>query len=512
MDINSKKVTPLESWAPQEKWVWEKVYAGEIADFNDAKEIKDHGSELDPKKPKGWPDNRIITLKFLETILFEEPYRSAIPRQGVQVIGAWFKDKIDLSNASLIHQLVLAKSRFESDVDLNLLKTPHSISLSHCKFKGVLVMNNIDVKKNLHLRYSEVAKVNLRGARINGELDIDGSNFGSTTDMRRIDVGGNFSIIGTAFEFEVDLVDAKVAGRLDMSGSKFNGSLYMNGINVGSDLLMRSIESRIMKVYIRDSVINGILSISNATLWSLDLSSTRVKSIFELGSAENLPAKWENISGFRTELNLRNAEVGAIEDIKNAWPDELLLEGFTYSRLWGYTEGNESAMAYREVEWLLTEWIEKQKRFSPQPYEQMSRVLRESGFKDKAGTILFAGKQRERREESGLRWLSLILQEVFVGYGYRYRFALLWAIVFTSIGFFIVQQVGQELIKNSPKNTIDSIFYSLDILLPIIKLNEIHYNEIVLCGWVKYYFYVHKMIGYILASFIIAGLSGITKK
>jgi hypothetical protein len=30
-------------------------------------------------------------------------------------------------------------------------------------------------------------------------------------------------------------------------------------------------------------------------------------------------------------------------------------------------------------------------------------------------------------------------------------------------------------------------------------------------GWVRYYFYFRKLMGYVLGSFIVAGLSGLTK-
>ena len=49
------------------------------------------------------------------------------------------------------------------------------------------------------------------------------------------------------------------------------------------------------------------------------------------------------------------------------------------------------------------------------------------------------------------------------------------------------------------------------MLLPIIRLREKHYKEIDLQGWPRQYFYVHKIMGYVLASFLIAGLVGLTK-
>ena len=52
------------------------------------------------------------------------------------------------------------------------------------------------------------------------------------------------------------------------------------------------------------------------------------------------------------------------------------------------------------------------------------------------------------------------------------------------------------------------VFYSLDMLLPIIRLREEHYN-FDLTGGAAYYFYGHKMMGYVLATFLIAGITGL---
>jgi len=54
------------------------------------------------------------------------------------------------------------------------------------------------------------------------------------------------------------------------------------------------------------------------------------------------------------------------------------------------------------------------------------------------------------------------------------------------------------------------VSYSFDLLLPIIRLREQHYC-IDLAGWARYYFYIHKIMGWVLASFLVAGLSGLTK-
>ena len=72
------------SWTPQEKFVWERVCAGEDADFNAA---PGYGGQLDPTKPEGWPQNRVLRPKFLETILFKDPYRSALTPTALTLLA-----------------------------------------------------------------------------------------------------------------------------------------------------------------------------------------------------------------------------------------------------------------------------------------------------------------------------------------------------------------------------------------------------------------------------------------
>lgn len=153
------QMKPLKSWTSQEKWVWKQVCEGKVADFNRA---EGYGGNLDPRKPEGWPENRILQPSFLETILLYEPYRSALTHNGVHIIGAWFKEPLDLSNATLAHEVRLDNSRFESDVDLSKLKSSHLISLIRSKFNGQLNMNSLQVDSSLLMLQGEFAEVVLR--------------------------------------------------------------------------------------------------------------------------------------------------------------------------------------------------------------------------------------------------------------------------------------------------------------------------------------------------------------
>jgi hypothetical protein len=98
---------------------------------------------------------------------------------------------------------------------------------------------------------------------------------------------------------------------------------------------------------------------------------------------------------------------------------------------------------------------------------------------------------------------------LFIGYGY-YKFnSVYWALGFLFIGFLVLWFSGEGRRINYDYE-INRLFYAFDLLLPIIRLRDKHY-QIDLKGWVGYWFYFHKIMGYVLASFLIAGISGLTK-
>ena len=116
------RVPPLPKWTEPEKWAWIEICEGRIANFN-----KHLNEELDPRNPAHdgkWSDDRILSSRFLETILLHEPFRSAIPRQGVRIFGAYFPDEINLTDASIERPLMVDRSRFKSQVDMFRLRTP----------------------------------------------------------------------------------------------------------------------------------------------------------------------------------------------------------------------------------------------------------------------------------------------------------------------------------------------------------------------------------------------------
>jgi len=100
-------------------------------------------------------------------------------------------------------------------------------------------------------------------------------------------------------------------------------------------------------------------------------------------------------------------------------------------------------------------------------------------------------------------WLTTLW--LFIGYGYRVWYTILWAQGFLLLGWYFARR--SKIILPNSKETI-GFWYSLDRFLPIIELRKLHYN-VDLDGWGRIYFYFHMIMGYVLTTFLLAGLSGL---
>jgi uncharacterized protein YjbI with pentapeptide repeats len=281
------------AWTPQEQWVWKQLCEGEIADFN---QLYGRLGRLDPRKPEGWEENRKLrTEDFLEAILLNERYRSMLPSDGVRIIGGWFVDPLDLSNAVLMHQLWLDYSRFECDervkaefgscVELSRLQTSHPISFEGSKFTGPLSMGSLQASGGLFMHDADFSEVDLSEATIEGQIYMSGSKFTGPLDMNGLQVDGDLFMHDADFS-EVDLGGATIGGQLSMIGSKFTGPLDMNSLQVDDALFMRG-GTEFSEVNLGGATIGGQIDMSGSKFTGpLDMNGLQVDGDLFIGGAE----------------------------------------------------------------------------------------------------------------------------------------------------------------------------------------------------------------------------------
>lgn len=143
--------------------------------------------------------------------------------------------------------------------------------------------------------------------------------------------------------------------------------------------------------------------------------------------------------------------------------------------------------------------------YSPQPYEQLARILRTQGRPGEADTILYAGRERERLDSSGSLYLWLSTLKIIIGYGYQVWLAIIWLNLLWILGAFV--QWTRPAARN--KSVVQLLMYSFEMLLPIFRLrgDTKDFRSAPQDIW----FHFQSLLGIVLTAFLAAGLAGLTK-
>jgi uncharacterized protein YjbI with pentapeptide repeats len=417
---------------------------------------------------------------------------------------------------------IIEKANFK-EISLTNAKIDSSLILSNCSFTGKMKMNGISVGRNLLMRKIDaVENVDFGTAKISANFEISGSSFNEKLNLNGVDIGQHLLMRGIKAVKEVDMGVVKINGYLNVSGSNFCGKLNLHGINVGQSLLAQSTNFPMKhKVILNSAKIGSMLDLSGASIDTIDLSSTNINDELRFGFVnEEIPTKW----GSRSKLILRNTTVGVVNDTDykkaDLWPENLVLQGFKYTRFGGERNDKGCDIESRGSEWFI-KWLNRDKIFSPQPYEQLANVLNNSGYPTIANSIRFEARERSRisalyknenKRREVFRWFGLTLLKYTIGYGLgnRYFRVLYWFSGLTALGFLLLL----FSIDKTSWNYFKFFWASFDQVLPIIELNRDHQKWIYdnCNNWSITYFYFQKLAGYILGGFLGAGLSGLTQK
>ncbi len=451
-------------------------------------------------------------------------------------------DRLTLEHARVDGTLELTGSEFEAGVAADGLRVG-----------GALFMHGAAAVRG--------GALTLDGAGVEGDLYMEDSIFEAGVAANRLRVGGSLfmrdaallgpalSMIGTFVKGDIDMDRCVLAAGMEAERLQLGGSLFLRRVSAGADAsaggegggqgthdgatgdspeapaFSQPVDGA--SILIIDSHIAKGVYLAGAQLGALWLGGTKIDGELNLAGNDGAVPRWTA----EAELNLRNTHVGALRDRWDAWPGptgKLELNGFTYDRLGGISGSGEEAALRRPVGWYAG-WIERDKDFSRQPYQQLAAVFRAAGYPDRADEILYAARDRERCEAWGearragpRRWaalgraLGLEMLRVAIGYGltgHFFRQVALLVIAFTAL--------GAAVLWASPAAAGRGLGWcigaSLDQLLPIVELNK-EFGEFFndpgrarLAGWQMLYFGWHALLGYALGVFVAAGLAGLTQ-
>jgi hypothetical protein len=392
--------------------------------------------------------------------------------------GSKFMNSLKLDSAAISNCCEIENSEFK-DAMLNYVKVGGVVSINCSRFSGKLSMNSLSAARSFFIKNkSEINNANLVGIKVGDQLLFDNSLFRDELLAASADVGENIIINLT-----------KLEKGLNLSNSSINGSIFFY----------------------------------NSDLSDIDLGGSLIKGEIHLGSplAKN---KWKTGS----TLNLRNVSAASFQDAgdgDDVWGNNLNINGFSYSSIGGYhgqKDESDSEIAERDEKWFIR-WLERNYSFSPQPYHQIAGILNSMGYPEKANTILYTCKNREKKEAlrkgNHWKWLGMSIIDWTIGYGFgpRYFRSLIWVGALSFLGVLVMYTLPEaQLVSTSTEmgsvliTFWGKLGFSIDRLLPLVWLDERF--RFTFNGWQLYYFYFHQLVGFMLGTFVVAGLSGITKR
>jgi cytoskeletal protein CcmA (bactofilin family) len=518
----------------------------------------------------------ITTQLLCTGAVFENPKGKAFNADGLSVGGSAFLDQIKtkgevrLSGACIGSDLSCEETEFDNPPGNAFVAESLSIkgnaSLCRIKARGLVCLtgaaiggrltcddadfdnsqfkdstafnaDNLSTTGNVSLcRIVAKGEVSIVDASIGAILTCEGAKFDNpganafTAD--RLSAEGSVHLRGTNVKGVVRLVGASIGGNLECNDSEFKNHkdrvLIADRLSVRGNISLRKLKTE-GEIFFCGTTVTGNLECHGARF-----SNEKAKSF----NAPNLQISRDLVFNSETEihgiLDLKGAHVNRMADHQSNWPKagQLYLDGFQYESFAGETT---PMSAIERIEWLR---LQPEESFRPQPYEQLAKVFRRLGRESDVRRVLIA-KQDAFRKQSNLYPLTKIWKWLFkktVDYGYRPWLAFVYILFFVLVGWGIFHWANSQEIMRSKldiskkmgyvKNPqFAPLAYSIDVFLPIVNLHQEREwlpdvtkpSNKELWGkpwgyWIRFYFWLHIILGWVLSTLAVASLAGLVRK
>jgi len=428
-----------------------------------------------------------ISPSFIRRLILNAELRKQLPSSGIRIRHAQFSSYVNLADLVVDGNLWLEDCIFKETVNLSGSNVSKRLSFTGSSFSKDLELSESDIGQNLDLNGVTGHNIFLSEASIKKQCTIVDSDIQS-----------------------VNLYNANIGLTLHLNRSRFIDGLSLENFHITKDLIIRGVETK--SIIIHDSIIEGDLVLGSAYK-----ALGKYAGDFETGDvwrrrySDTRDIQWENN---KSELDLSGTKIGNLLVSRNllaskdVCPRIVKLVGFEYANfmLLIIKDEKEERTGLDISSDDLIHLLKKNTFLSLQPYEQLATELEKQGYKQKAKDIRFAARKEEHHNSSGLACLWGWILRGTVGYGLKPYYAVIWTILFIIGGSFVFRKEPAVVECGSKYGLI----YSFDMLLPIIKLREKHY-EIDITSRARYYLYFHKLVGYALGMFIVAAITDLIK-
>ena len=411
-----------------------------------------------------------------------------------------------------------------------------SVHLNHARIGGKL-----DMSASAANRFTASRTIRLDGAQVDGDVLLAGARLdgcgAAALSARSAIVGSNVILdpsAGHRFEASGEVVFAasEIAGDLSCAGARLYNpdgrALHCEDLSVESVFLVGNRETdRFFEVSGRlnflTAVINGSFFMTNARLApgpdyeglmkkggpiAINLQQARISNALAFMNIGALHAddaltisndEPQPVAGWFLLAGIQMNTV--LDDVETGWPAHgyLDIDGASYSLIRHVGGGD---LASRSIRWLQRQFpngVPDRRSFRPQPYEQLTRVLRDGGRAVEANAIAVEKIRMRLAARVDRPWARFFpnLLMLISSYGYSTQRAIGSFLVFVMLGTlmystalfgfgqaflpvehdpaFVTYEFAFGLLERSENEGcpgLDVMHYALDAALPVIDLAQ----------------------------------------
>ncbi|MEU2993427.1 oxidoreductase [Streptomyces griseoincarnatus] len=506
---------PPEDLTAAEAGMWQAFRNGSVYDLSCGDALAD-----DPHGGHPWGPGRTVRARVVCCLLLDGPPALAGRVSSLKLVGVRISGPLDLAGGTVEPYVEMRGCRFERDVllpearfttmrlvdcsvprlEAARLSTEGDLHLPRCRFLGGIRLTDARIGTDLLLNQAVVHR-DRSGRSIAG----DGMSVGQDLQAEMLESYGELSLRGATIGVSLSLRGARLVNpraRLALNAPQLTveRSLYLTPAGVGAHArsgMTPAQGTRIQRfeceggIRLDDGRFGDAVDFEGAEFTLADeqeLSLRRVQTP-ELRFLGRRPA--------RGRVVLSGARVVNLVDRADSWPGpgRLHMGGFTYENL---VPRGPFPLSLR------LRWVDAASaEYTPEPYERLATVLRESGADEDAREVLLA-KQRRRRESLPLAAkLWGYAQDWTVAYGYRPGRAAVWMAVLWAAGSVAFARAEHPPLKAGEHPDWNPALFALDLLLPVIDLGQAGFWQL-RDGW-QWLSTAFILLGWILATTVAAG-------
>jgi hypothetical protein len=524
-------------------------------------------------------------------------------RAALQFFSCTFDSPVDLSGAEFL-VLRFVDCRLPAFIGASL-GVRADLDLSGSQFSGVsdyeselsqvgtcaIHLNNarlggkLDLASTSGSRFSTAGTIRLDGARIEGDVSLRGALLdgrgAAALSARSMTVGGNVDLgpaAGHRCEAlgEVALVAAQITGDLSCDGARIvnpdGRTLHCEDLKVESVFLTAANEMNLPfescgRLNFLTAIVGGSFFMTNARLTpgpdykgllkkggsvAINLQQVRIsnalalRNVGSLGETADAPSVDSTPVPVQGWFLLTGAQLNTIlDDVDTGWPAAgfLDIDGATYSHIRHVGGGDLTA---KRLRWLRCQYPggrPSSNSFRPQPFEELSRVLRQHGQTHEANAIAVEKIRMRLASRVDGPWARLFprLLMLISQHGYSTSRAVLSFLIFVLLGtmmyataLFAFRQpflpsenppepVSYQFAFDRLQATaergcpgLDVMQYALDAALPVIDLDQYSHCRFTPEGpWRSFWLLLHSLyviVGAGLSAVVVLTLAGVLRR